>query len=326
MEQIWGLMVFLSNNQWVPLDDHLLFDDDFWDYIIDEAAKAGINTILLDVGDGVQFNCCPEICLPDAWSRERVHKELEKCRAKGIRIIPKLNFSSGHNYWMKQYRRMTSTPKYYEICSALIKELYEIFEQPEFLHIGMDEEYFFEDRLEEDMAIIRRPKLFVHDLQFLLNEVKQLGARAIIWSDSLVDFPEEYEKVIGVDDAILMPWYYDNFKKEHYTLISERFGPEHKYIKQGYTYVEEVPYFISLRERPCQLAGRGYSFMPTVSTHSKSEYNTDETVEYYRANMPSQEQLIGFMTAPWRETTWQYKETFDKSLSLMHNAIVKHGK
>lgn len=36
---------------------------------------------------------------------------------------------------------------------------------------------------------------------------------------------------------------------------------------------------------------RGYSFMPTCSTWGKSPWNTVETMEYYRKNMPSREQL-----------------------------------
>ena len=38
------------------------------------------------------------------------------------------------------YERMVSTPIYYQVCKDLIEEAYEMFDHPEFIHIGMDEE------------------------------------------------------------------------------------------------------------------------------------------------------------------------------------------
>ena len=78
MGKIWGIFVFLSTNQYQSVSKNLTLEDDFWDYILDEAEKAKMNTIILDVGDGVVFNSHPEISLPDAWTRERVHNEIEK--------------------------------------------------------------------------------------------------------------------------------------------------------------------------------------------------------------------------------------------------------
>ena len=48
------------------------FDEDFWEYIVEEGSKAGINMIILDVGDAVEFGSHPEIAdtgaKPWIWS------------------------------------------------------------------------------------------------------------------------------------------------------------------------------------------------------------------------------------------------------------------
>ena len=140
-QKMWGLLVHLSNSEWRIKYDRLNFDDEVWEYITDESQKIGINTIVLDVGDGIRFDSHPEICAENAWSKERVKEEIEKCRQKGISLIPKLNFAAIHDIWLGDYHRMVSSPIYYKVCADLIKEVYDIFDSPEYIHIGMDEEH-----------------------------------------------------------------------------------------------------------------------------------------------------------------------------------------
>lgn len=60
-----------------------MFDDETWDCIVDEAEKAGFNTIVLDAGDAVEYATHPEISIKGAWSKYRAKKEIAKCREKG---------------------------------------------------------------------------------------------------------------------------------------------------------------------------------------------------------------------------------------------------
>ena len=318
MEKIWGLFVFLSTNQYQSVSKNLTLEDDFWDYILDEAEKAKINTIILDVGDGVVFDSHPEISLPDAWTRERVHKEIEKCRAKGIKIIPKLNFSHYHSYWMHDYRGSVSTKKYYQVCSDLIKELYEIFEGPEYIHLGMDEE--------EYLPVKRSTELLIHDTKFLVDEVNKTGAKACIWCDILIQSNAEFTEAIKPDEVIIFPWYYDSYKKENYKTIEASWGPNDKFIRRGYKYNEETPHAILFRELPAAMQYAGYKYVPTMSVNltGNPDVNTDETMEFYKANIHDENQVLGYVTAPWYVTNWSSKEHFDKSLDLFVKARKKH--
>ena len=41
-----------------------------------------------------------------------MRKELDRMRALGLEPLPKLNFSTCHDAWLKDYHRMISTPQY----------------------------------------------------------------------------------------------------------------------------------------------------------------------------------------------------------------------
>ena len=117
---IWSFYIALGYNMWYTENQQVIFDDESWEKVIDEATKAGINMIALDLGEGVQYATHPELANPGAWTRERVRDEVKKLREKGITIIPKLNFSATHHLWLGEYRRMMSTKPYYNVCLYLI--------------------------------------------------------------------------------------------------------------------------------------------------------------------------------------------------------------
>ena len=118
MERKWGILTHLSFNIAGDLkrQEKLIFDEAVWNRVVDKCEEHGLNTIVLDVNDGVQWESHPEISLPGAWSKEKVRSEVLRLREKGIQIIPKLNFSTTHDVWMGEYGRMVSTSVYYKVC------------------------------------------------------------------------------------------------------------------------------------------------------------------------------------------------------------------
>lgn len=173
-EKMWGLLVHLSMNIALPIKNEIPFDDDFWTYILEESVKTGINTIILDVGDGIEYESHPEIALKNAWSRDRVRSEVKRCKDMGIALIPKLNFATPHDHWLGEYARMVSSSIYYKVCNDLIKEVYELFDKPEYIHIGMDEEDA-RHVAKHDYAVYRQGELYWHDLRYLVDCVKTTG-------------------------------------------------------------------------------------------------------------------------------------------------------
>ena len=64
---------------------------------VDGLAQFGVNLVVIDVLDALQYHSHPEISLPCAFTHEQVRAELDYMRARGIEPIPKLNFSSCHD-------------------------------------------------------------------------------------------------------------------------------------------------------------------------------------------------------------------------------------
>ena len=326
-KKMWALLVHLSMNQWSShVGKPMPFDEDFWDYIVEESVKAGVNTIVLDLGDAVKYSSHPEISASDAWTKKKMRGEIARLREKGITLIPKLNFATPHSFWLGEYRRMTSTSVYYRVCADLIKEVYELFDHPEYIHLGMDEEDA-KHQCKEDYAIFRQGELYWHDLRYLMDCVIDTGAKPWIWSCPLFDHPEEYKKHIDADEAILSPWYYNAFRKEHWTPVESRqeyvtYYNEGEYAKMGIKFVEEDPFLVNFRNVALPLMKEGYNYVPCASVVNRCDYNTEELLEYFKDNAPDN-QIAGFMTAPWFMTTWDSKEYFDKSFKLLKEAREK---
>lgn len=325
-KKIWAILVHLSMHQWVQYGDALHFEDDFWDYIIKESQNAGINTIVLDLGDAVQYMSHPEISAKDAWSHKRVRDEIKKCRDMGIALIPKLNFATTHSYWLGEYRNMTSSSIYYKVCADLIKEVFELFDHPEYIHIGMDEEDARHSK-EDELAIYRQGKLYWHDIRFLADCVCDTGAKPWMWSCPLFSHPEEFGEHFDADEVVLSPWYYNAFRKENWTPVESRaeyvaYYNEGDYAKLGIKFVEEDPFLVNFRKVALPLMDRGYNYIPCASVFNRCDYNTSDLLEYFKDNAPD-EQVLGFMTAPWFTTEWENKKYFDESFKFFKEAKEK---
>ncbi len=332
--KIWSLLVHLSMRQWpqhidIPFKDE--FEDDFWDYLVDESAKAGMNAIFLDLGDAVEYASHPEIATEGAWTRKKVRNEIKKCREKGIALIPKLNFSCTHSYWLGEYRNMTSTTTYYKVCNDLIKEVYELFDHPEYIHIGMDEENV-KDCFKTGLVVSRVGELYWHDLRFLIDCVADTGAKPWVWSCPLFEDPEGFKAHIDADDAIIQPWYYHALYEEHFTRTDstqERidfYFNNGRYAGLGLEYVEEDPFHKKFRTLAIPLMKEeGYQYVPAVSVCSNCEYNTPDMFRYFKENAPD-EQVLGYMAAPWCTTEWKNKEKFDETFKLFKDAKEKYYK
>jgi len=318
-EKIWALLVHLSTNNKAPWDTEVNFDDEMWSYILEESVKAGINTIVLDIGGGIEYGSHPELATKGAWSRNRVREEVKRCKDLGIALIPKLNFSTTHGLWLGEYARMVSTTKYYQVCNDLIKEAYELFDHPAYIHLGMDEEDAKHQK-GRAYAVYRQKALLFHDLNFLLDCVADTGARPWIWSCPLFSYPELYKQYVGTKDAILSPWYYNAFNKDHWTPVESRaeyvaYYNEGDYAKLGMKFVEEDPFLVNFRKVALPLMEEGYEYVPCASVFNRCDWNTHDLLEYFKENAPD-DQVLGFITAPWCSTDGSercktfYEETF----------------
>ena len=308
-KKMWGMLVHLSMHMWQEKFETLPFDDDLWDYILEKSKESGFNTIVLDCGDGIQYATRPEISMNGAWSRSRVRREVARAKEMGISLIPKLNFSTGHKMWLHEYERMISTPPYYRLCNDLIHEVYELFDHPDYIHSGSTPRSW------------RKGELFWHDMRYLLDCVHDTGAKPWIWADSLFEHTEEFMKHIEPDELILSPWYYNAFHEEHFTPVEKWEKNPGDGAEGEIKFIEQIPQKVKIRECAAKLMEKGYTYVPTGSVFWHNDYNMPEMVEYFEKGAPKREQVLGYITAPWKATLPEGKADFDESFETMKKAM-----
>src|SRR2546423_12035674 len=151
----------------------------------------GVNTVLIDLGDGVAYKSHPEISVENAWPISKLRDQLAKMRELKLEPIPKLNFSTCHDMWMGPYARKVSTPEYYQFAKDIIAEVIEIFDTPRLFHLGMDEEALVHQRHFE-YAVIRQHDLWWRHFQFLLDQLKPQNLRPCTCSHNICVRPEDF--------------------------------------------------------------------------------------------------------------------------------------
>ncbi|MDQ1255703.1 MAG: hypothetical protein QG656_296 [Candidatus Hydrogenedentes bacterium] len=216
---VWAYLVHLGTNMWCDRDapelvdrpylcakPHMRCERTVWDDLIKAWNGAGINMAVIDLGEGVEYQSHPELAVRGSWKREWLQEELVKLRDLGIEPIPKLNFSTAHDAWLGKYGRCVSSEAYYRVCCELIAEVFTLFDNPRFFHLGMDEETAEHQRYYSYVAI-RQYDLWWHDLHFLLEQVKRRGAQSWIWSDYFWRHPEAF--IEKMPKTVLQSnWYY----------------------------------------------------------------------------------------------------------------------
>lgn len=308
--KLWGILVHLSMDMWVgkqndqPLKE--VFDENMWHEIIDEAAASGMNAIVLDIGNGVRFDSHPEIAKEDAYSPDWVRAEVKRCKEKGIALIPKLNFSATHDLWLGEYARMLSTSIYYKVTKDLIEECYELFDHPAYIHIGMDEEDNKHQK-SRDYVAYRQGALYMKDLRHLVDCVLATGAMPWFWACPLFDMTEAFVKEFKPEEVVVSPWYYNAFRREHWTPIESRqeyvtYYNEGDYAAMNIRFVEEDPFLVNFRAKALPLMKDGFNYIPCASVFNRCDWNTVDLMEYFRDNGIDR-QILGYVTAPWISTT-----------------------
>ena len=282
-DMMWVYMLQLSNNMWgdpgtkclSPYTPEVITDDAAWRAVVDFLPSQGFNTVLIDLGDAVQYETHPEIAIKGAWSKDKLKKELDHMRSIGLTPIPKLNFAAAHDTWLGVYSRMLSTPQYYQVCKDLITEVAELFDYPEYFHLGMDEEnYEYQKAL--SYLVIRQKDLLWHDMYYLFDVCEKLGMRPWIWSDLFWEEKTREDYMKRMPKSVLQSSYY-------YVRVWEYPGG---------------PYLNPLFDVYLDLNKHGFEQVPTGTTIYGNDTNMEEQMLALKEELdPSL--LKGYMTAPW---------------------------
>jgi hypothetical protein len=304
---IWGNLLHLSYNMWCDRtveqlpgmskertevncrQSYLRCDDRLWQDLTARMAAAGMNLLLIDLGDGVRYESHPEIAVTNAWSPRRLGQELDRARKMGLEPIPKLNFSTAHDVWLGPYRRQVSTPAYYKVCGELIGEVSKLFDKPRFFHLGYDEETAG-NQVNNDYVVVRQHELWWHDFEFFVAEVQRHGVRPWIWSDYGWKHHDEYLQRMP-KGVLQSNWFYAATLPEAQTAV------------KMYRDLEQ----------------HGYDQVPTGSNY-ESPRNFGETVKYCRQKI-SPQRLKGFLQTPWRPTLERFRQRHVEAIEQVAAAM-----
>ncbi len=331
MKKMWGILIHFGENMWgeEKASPVLRFDREVWNNVVNKCVENQLDTILLDIGEGLKYPGYPELWAEGAWEPEEMNKEVKHLKKLGISLIPKMNFSAAHDTWLKDYgKEKISTPEYYEMCNSLIKTAYEVFDSPEYIHLGLDEE-------SPDIAtpenFYRTGKKYLEDYKYLVDCVKETGATPCFWNSPFLHDEEAYD-YFDTDCVIYSEMYY-TYKKEEWTKVSEQdewvrnyyandFKTRelyHEYVaKYGdkpIEYVEQDPVVDRTIRKREEYAAKGYKFVAAMS-NIFIKTNDRASVEYYH-NSPIEGSIAGYMACPWVRTVKEKEAALLEEIELL---------
>jgi hypothetical protein len=192
--------------------------DRFIKFINEELAPRGVNTLLILIDYGYQFESYPQLRDSTALSKADVKKMVAACRKNNIRIIPQINML-GHQSWanhtgklLEQFPQFDETPyikmpeKYvwpnsdklycksycplhpelHKVLFAVIDEICDAFETDAF-HAGMDEIFYLGDDQCPRCSGVDKAELFAGEVIRLRNHLAEKNRELWIWGDRMID-------------------------------------------------------------------------------------------------------------------------------------------
>ena len=286
----WGNLMHLGMNMWCdwknpePLDfgwdetvirwpsDEVRADKSVWRDWSGAMSREGMNLAVIDLGEACVYPSHPELAAKGALSPEQMRAEIDRLRELGIEAVPKLNFSSSHNRWLNEYRRMLGTDEYRRVCSEIISDVCEIFGRPRLFHIGYDEETAGHQSRFQYIAV-RQGEVWWRDFLSVVEAVEKGGSRAWCFSDITWKHMDEFLKRMP-KSVVQCPWSYTKARPVHIQSVED-------------------------------MLNAGYDMIPDVNTYSRDSQDSITTVEgdaiferFAKGDYP-QKQLLGFLLCSW---------------------------
>jgi len=189
----------------VPLDKA------YW--MVDEAKRSGLNTIVVLVTDGVSLKYAPWRAKQGAWSRDEFKAWVKHAQGKGMQVVPELKLLTHQEklfqdrYPGLMFNRDTYDPRkdeVYQLVFPLLDEVIELI-RPRAIHIGHDEvagfaPWSWNKRLNPnplgEHERMLPGDLFQKDVLEIHTYLKQRGIETWMWGDMLIS-PEEFPEMLA---------------------------------------------------------------------------------------------------------------------------------
>jgi len=213
----------------------------------------------------------------------------------------------------------------------LIKELYEIFDHPNYIHLGLDEE-------SPDIATpenhYRVGEALLKDYAYLCDCVRETGAIPCLWNSPFLHYEEAYD-YFDKDVVIYSEMYY-TYKKEDWTRMENQddwvknyyrdFFPKREFYKDYVAkygdvpieYVEQDPVVEQTIKKREEYVAKGYQVVVATSNIFIKK-NDWATVEYYH-NSDIEQGIAGYFACPWVRTHKDNEDAILEEIRLLGEA------
>jgi hypothetical protein len=198
-----------------PSRDHL---DAFVNFIHEDLAPRKVNTLILRIDYGYQYESNPQLRDTRALSKVEVKRLVTACKEHQIRIIPQINLL-GHQSWstslgslLRHYPDFDETPwvkmpdkyvwpnpdrlycksycplhpKVHEVVFPLVDEICDAFETDAF-HAGMDEVFYIGEERCPRCQGKDKAELFAGEVKRIRDHLSEKGRKLWIWGDRLLE-------------------------------------------------------------------------------------------------------------------------------------------
>jgi len=148
--------------------------------LVETMAAHGLNTLVMDIEDGVIYESHPELQRHYSVPMKDLELLAETARGNNIDFVPKCNFSKSgrnhHDMWMKPHWRETGwtwkMDEYWQVAGDVIDELVSVCKPRKYFHIGMDEDHY------------RSVSQYVEAIKILHGKIGKHGLKAAMWNDT----------------------------------------------------------------------------------------------------------------------------------------------
>ncbi len=177
-------------------------------WMVDEAHKAGFNTVQVSVTDGVKLSKAPWQPLGDAWSTDEFKEWVNYARSYGMEVVPEIKllthqekFFQGH-FPDLMFNKVTYDPRqeavYTDWVFPLLDEIITLI-NPRVIHIGHDEVVGWNLRhklktLNQGESMLPA-ELFLTDVLRVHSYLKKRNIETWMWGDMLIS-PDEFPTML----------------------------------------------------------------------------------------------------------------------------------
>jgi hypothetical protein len=141
---IWAALLHMGTNMWsdqpitewgpykgeqlklVCQSDRLRFDERVWRSLTGRMAEVGMNMVIIDLGEALQYPSHPELWVEGSWEIERFRKELARLRAMGLEplrirpLSPAKHIFSHVEWHMNAYELFLADPAQPNAAEGLV--------------------------------------------------------------------------------------------------------------------------------------------------------------------------------------------------------------